>query len=579
MTGERRWHWQSPAGLTELVPLVVPTWANQGWRHRVGGDGLLALAAGATVLTALSGAPVGDLVPTLVLLPWLALWSMPSWFGFGLAAANFAIAVLWGVLDTSTIAVVGGLWLVLLIVWFQNQGWLPWVFLLAWCAWGLASGAQVWTQRDGASLAELGVGLLALAWLWQLARAHRPQAPRWHAWRRGAARGEATRRTPRLAIAGAAVAVELSWLLGRPSPWAVAIAVLLPWILLGWLTSDPRSSVATWARWAVVSATTLFLVIWSQSLVGLERELDLIALCGLLWGGLAFGWMLSGRWRRRLLSGGAAVGLSVAVVGWGQAQPPRLGLAAAAILALVGVAIIVRLIATTRERQHAWLIGTDSAFDPDHSILAVPFDNGASDARINYAPQPSWVRATPGALLAGKQAEAAMRQLMLVRLPAGTWVLSQLTLPGLRGDLDLLVIGATGVFVFEVKFWAGRIMCGGDGHAWTRQRRGLIEIVSDPAGQLQREISAAEHFLRHHNSATHDVGAALIFAHPRCEVEAAACPVPVLAPQDVEAMVRAGLPGPRLSASEQARLAEQIASVQPSTWDRDGGMAQAWGPL
>ena len=49
--------------------------------------------------------------------------------------------------------------------------------------------------------------------------------------------------------------------------------------------------------------------------------------------------------------------------------------------------------------------------------------------------------------------------LLLAGLPAGTWVVSGLTLPGMAGDIDLLVVGALGASVIEVKYWAGRIVC------------------------------------------------------------------------------------------------------------------------
>jgi hypothetical protein len=106
------------------------------------------------------------------------------------------------------------------------------------------------------------------------------------------------------------------------------------------------------------------------------------------------------------------------------------------------------------------------------------------------------MRAAPGALLAGQQAEAAMRDQLLRGLPAGWWVLSGLVLPGLRGDIDLLVVGGLGAVVLEVKYWAGRIICGAGGHTWARERRGLIESLDDPAGQLEGEIRALHVFLQ-----------------------------------------------------------------------------------
>ena len=358
------------------------------------------------------------------------------------------------------------------------------------------------------------------------------------------------------------------------------MAVLLPWILLGWAASDSTTSVALWARWACVSATSGFLVVWSQTQADPDHELDLIAVCAVLWGGLGLAWMLNGRWRRWLLAGGAVAGLAVAAVAWWQGEPPptQAGAIAAVIFGILGLAVVGFAVARKRSHAHPGSVLTYAACTPQRPFLAMPAEARTSSTIATVAPRPVWARAVPAALLAGKQAEAAMRQLMLTRLPAGTWVLSELTLPGLRGDLDVLVIGASGVFVLEVKFWAGRITCGGDGHAWTRQRRGLLETVGDPAGQLQAEVEAVERFWHSHSAAPRDVGGMLIFAHPRCEVNAAASPVPVLAPRNVEGVIRAGLPGPRLSASRQVGLVELLASVQPATWDQNRGVQQAWGP-
>jgi hypothetical protein len=279
--------------------------------------------------------------------------------------------------------------------------------------------------------------------------------------------------------------------------------------------------------------------------------------------------MLGGRGRRWLLVGGAAGGMAVAGVGWWQGQTPEVRVVIVAILAAVGAALVGHLLAPRPTPSSAL------TFEPDRSILAVPLDERAvASAPMQQAP---WVRASPGGLRAGKQAEAAIRQLLLSRLPVGTWVLSELSLPGLGGDLDLLVAGAGGAVIFEVKYWAGVITCGADGHAWTRRRRGLLETVDDPGGQLEREVSAVQVFWRRRGGSAHDVGGLLVFAHPRCAVEAAASPVPVVAPQDVEAVIRAGLPGPPLPAPDQARLAELAAGAQPPDWERARNLGQAWG--
>ncbi len=68
-------------------------------------------------------------------------------------------------------------------------------------------------------------------------------------------------------------------------------------------------------------------------------------------------------------------------------------------------------------------------------------------------------------LAAGREGEARVRALFLTELPAGTWVLNNLVVPGLMGDIDLLVVGANGVFLPEIKTWAGTITCASDGRS------------------------------------------------------------------------------------------------------------------
>ena len=190
-----------------------------------------------------------------------------------------------------------------------------------------------------------------------------------------------------------------------------------------------------------------------------------------------------------------------------------------------------------------------------------------------------WARATPGALLAGQQAETAMRDLLLASLPAGSWVLSGLTLPGLAGDIDLLVVGALGAVVLEVKYWAGRIVCGPSGHAWARTRRGLVETLSDPAGQLEGELRGLTGFWQRHGCAVANaVGGLLVFAHPRCQLEVAASPVPTARPERALDILR-GLPrrGHCCPRPNKSRLVELVVAAQPPGWDPGRGLQRARG--
>ena len=197
---------------------------------------------------------------------------------------------------------------------------------------------------------------------------------------------------------------------------------------------------------------------------------------------------------------------------------------------------------------------------------------------LEVAEPAPWARAGPGARQAGQRAEAAMRAQLLAGLPAGTWVLSGLVLPGLPGDIDLLVVGALGAVVVEVKYWAGRIVCGPSGHAWARQRRGLIETLDDPAGQLEGQLRALAAFWRRRGWAVAGaVGGLLVFAHPRCGLEVAASPVPAVRPERVLDILGGCQAQPLLSEADQARLVELVIAAQPLGWNSVIGVQRAPG--
>jgi hypothetical protein len=173
-----------------------------------------------------------------------------------------------------------------------------------------------------------------------------------------------------------------------------------------------------------------------------------------------------------------------------------------------------------------------------------------------------------------------MRNMLVDGLPAGTWVLSRLTLPGLAGDIDLLIVGALGAVVLEVKYWAGRIVWPGGqaGHVWVRERRGLIETISDPARQLEGEVAALAAFWKRNGySMASALGGLLVFAHPRCRLEVAASRVPIARPGRALEILRGCHSQPRLSEAEQSRLVDLVVAAQPPGWYPEVGVRRALG--
>ena len=172
-------------------------------------------------------------------------------------------------------------------------------------------------------------------------------------------------------------------------------------------------------------------------------------------------------------------------------------------------------------------------------------------------------------LAAGREGEARVRALFLAELPTGTWVLNNLLVPGLMGDIDLLVVGATGVFLPEIKTWVGTITCASDGRSWSRVRAGRKELLPDPAAQTQRAIRALRQYLERADPGLCSrtqlwIHGLIVFAHPRSSVDAAYSPVPALSPKDAVTAIEQAVPPRPLSRAHQERIVDLMAATQPS---------------
>jgi hypothetical protein len=180
-------------------------------------------------------------------------------------------------------------------------------------------------------------------------------------------------------------------------------------------------------------------------------------------------------------------------------------------------------------------------------------------------------------LAVGREGEQRVRELLLDKLPAGTMVMNNLELPGLGGDVDLLVVGDTGLFVPEVKTWSGKISCAADGRSWSRiTTGGQLEVLPDPAAQTQREIRALREYLERADPELCRrtqlwIEGIIVFAHPRASVDADASPVPALTPEAAVARMRDALPRRPLTLADQERIVALLEKVQPLALVRDMG--------
>jgi Nuclease-related domain len=168
----------------------------------------------------------------------------------------------------------------------------------------------------------------------------------------------------------------------------------------------------------------------------------------------------------------------------------------------------------------------------------------------------------------GADGELRVRELLSERLPAGMLILNNLELPELGGDIDLLIVGSTGLFVAEVKAWSGAISCSPDGRRWSRITAGdERQALPDRAAQVRREIGALRAFLQQADPELCRrtelwIDGFIVFAHPRARVDARCSPVPALSPDAAVARIRETMPRVRLSPADLDRIVALIESVQ-----------------
>jgi hypothetical protein len=462
-------------------------------------DRLLVAACIAGVALAYAGEGLAWAVPVGVVLPWLLLRARQPWLGLLLAAINVAFAIHRG-LDQRGIISIGLAWVALGAIWLHDRRWLARVMGGLLACWLVVGAAMLLSSRvigipEPEMVATSGPWVLAggaiVALLLGLACRVRPD-PWGSSLLPGAADGFGNLTSPdhsvrsSLAIGLTAGVTAVAWLFDRTAGWAVALAlaVLLPWVALRTVH--------------VPLASVLVLGLLAERSYRLIAGLDTAAPDGgwwltaiaLLWSGYLIGWLHNRGllpWLLGLAAIGTAVALSAAITGiapdgsWKAETALLLALAV-----LTGVAWRLRPGGVSKPRgRSSWdEAGVTSRRDRP---LRLTGDDLGSDATRSTANE--------GALRAGLAAEDEMFEYLLRALPAGTCVLKSLTLPDMHGDLDVLVIGRSGLLVVEVKYWAGEIWCSGDGHAWTRRKRGVVETMRDPAGQASGCVRGLRSYL------------------------------------------------------------------------------------
>jgi hypothetical protein len=170
-------------------------------------------------------------------------------------------------------------------------------------------------------------------------------------------------------------------------------------------------------------------------------------------------------------------------------------------------------------------------------------------------------------LAVGLAGEQLVRERFLETLPHGTWVLNNLRLPTLMGDIDLVVVGANGVFVPEVKTWSGCISCSPDGRVWSRIRAGWWEQLPDPVAQAQGQVRGLRRYLEAIDSDLCQqtrlwIQGLVVFAHPAATLDASYSPMPALNPEQAVDAIQTTVARRQLTSAEQERIVELLAAAR-----------------
>ena len=90
-------------------------------------------------------------------------------------------------------------------------------------------------------------------------------------------------------------------------------------------------------------------------------------------------------------------------------------------------------------------------------------------------------------------------------------LLNDVMLPGARGNIDHVLVGPTGVFVFETKNYSGKYVCYGD--RWFLQGRRQKYDVKSVSVQAKNNADTLGELL-HTSGFTVQVNPVIVFTHP-----------------------------------------------------------------
>jgi hypothetical protein len=151
----------------------------------------------------------------------------------------------------------------------------------------------------------------------------------------------------------------------------------------------------------------------------------------------------------------------------------------------------------------------------------------------------------------------------------GYVVLQNLSLPGVGGDVDHVVVGPTGVFVLETKHISGTIRH--DATGWRRLKPGGVAYVAidDPLAQVRRNVRGVRQYLERRDAPLCArtrlwIEEMIVFSHPKANVVLSARPDPVHELRSLVPAILGHRPALALGPAEVARLVWLLQAGRPA---------------
>jgi len=134
-------------------------------------------------------------------------------------------------------------------------------------------------------------------------------------------------------------------------------------------------------------------------------------------------------------------------------------------------------------------------------------------------------------------------------------LLNDVMLPGARGNIDHVLVGPTGVFVFETKNYSGKYVCYGD--RWFLQGRRQKYDVKSVSVQAKNNADTLGELL-HTSGFTVQVNPVIVFTHPAVQLWLHHPTVPVLKNGTVRNFVLNQKPGFQITSAYAEKIANKI---------------------